>query len=498
MAVELKAFFEALARRLSKENHLSEVTYALCQSDEVFKQFFLDFFFGNGTIDVYRDKVEITREQSFNNGRPDFTIRVGNREVYLVEVKIWDDKHHFADYRKILEDEYDSQKEAVGHLGYISNYIINKENLSENDRDAYEIICQDGSTVKTWKDFASRLEAYQAFNDPVIKGYLNYIRSVCPFDDFELPENSIVSLSDFKEIAHFIHGLEEKIKSMEDKGVYYYDSSEKFLPTYYMGQCFELRNYEDGKSAWGWVGINYTKTGAVVFVDFENKSEQGELVCRHFKNLSWDEELRFYLKDTSIKYDAFFEMVIDYVRAKGEKQYPQSACPTADDAARFESLLAMKSFPWLLDRYFLALSRKALDEISNESGTIWSLSSSDTEHDDSESQDEYCGRYYTLNRDNEKYIEFWIGINFDKKTKHPKTQDVFSKQPYSEHPEILFDISKDDYGRIKAEGDSKTEWYELNEWRVVKIINLENNGRFCDLVNAVLSVLENLIKNKRF
>ena len=105
MAVELSSFFEALAGRLYKENYLSDVTYALCQSDEVFKQFFLDFFFGNGAINVSRDKVEITRELSFDEGRPDFTIRVGDKEIYLIEVKIWNGSHHFAQYREILEKE---------------------------------------------------------------------------------------------------------------------------------------------------------------------------------------------------------------------------------------------------------------------------------------------------------------------------------------------------------------------------------------------------------
>ena len=49
MAVELNSFFQAIAERHQEshreENHLSDVTYALCQSDEAFKQFFLDFFF---------------------------------------------------------------------------------------------------------------------------------------------------------------------------------------------------------------------------------------------------------------------------------------------------------------------------------------------------------------------------------------------------------------------------------------------------------------------
>lgn len=62
MAVELNSFFQAIAERHQashrKENHLSDMTYALCQYDEAFKQFFLDFFFGNGKINACREKLK--------------------------------------------------------------------------------------------------------------------------------------------------------------------------------------------------------------------------------------------------------------------------------------------------------------------------------------------------------------------------------------------------------------------------------------------------------
>ena len=491
MAVELSSFFEALAGRLYKENYLSDVTYALCQSDEVFKQFFLDFFFGNGAINVSRDKVEITRELSFDEGRPDFTIRVGDKEIYLVEVKIWNGSHHFAQYREILEKESKHKEDAIGHLGYIANYKINRAELSEDDTKAYETICDNGRTVKTWKDFACRLETYQAFNDPIIKGYLNYVRNVCPFDDFELPETSTIVLSDFKEIANFIQVLEAKIKNMALKSVFFYNSSKRFASQAWMGHFFELRNYNDEKSAWGWIGANYSKNGAVVCVEFENSSGWGEPVCEQFKNLPFNGDLRFYLRDKSVKWDVFFDNVIAFVQAKGESPCPPSVCLTLEGAARFESLLAMKSLPWLMDKYILSSAGKQLVEV-NKTNITWSLSSTDAEHRDSESQGSHCGRYYILQRNGQRYIEFWLGVFYNNSL---RTQ---SGVTFSEHPQFLFDMSKDDYERIKSGMHDKAAWYEIKEWNLVVCdmpVGEHGSGRFCDVMDSVFTLLRTIIRN---
>ena len=125
-------------------------------------------------------------ELSFENGRPDFTIHVGESEIYIIEVKIWDSNHHFSQYKERLGDNVN------GHLGYIANYTINKEELSEEDKQAFENACADGKTVKTWKEFIHKLERYQAFNDPMIRSYLDYVRAVCPFDDFSLSPSTSV------------------------------------------------------------------------------------------------------------------------------------------------------------------------------------------------------------------------------------------------------------------------------------------------------------------
>ena len=102
MAVELNSFFKAIAERLHKENALSDITYALCQSDKAFLQFFLDFFFGEGKINVNSDKVELKREYSVIEGRPDFAIMVNGRCTHLIEVKIGDRNQHFDQYKNII------------------------------------------------------------------------------------------------------------------------------------------------------------------------------------------------------------------------------------------------------------------------------------------------------------------------------------------------------------------------------------------------------------
>lgn len=492
MAVELNSFFQAIAERHQeshrKENHLSDVTYALCQSDEAFKQFFLDFFFGNGKINACREKVEITRELSFDEGRPDFSICVGDKDIYLVEVKIWDGKHHFAQYMDILVKEHKCKEEDErGRLGYIANYKINVSDLSDDDKTAYEIVCDNGRTVRTWKEFVGRLESYKNFNDSVISGYVQYVRSICPFDDFELAESTVIKLTDFREVSHFINGLALKIKDMAKEGVFPYNSSRKFSSQGWMGHFFELHNFEDEKSAWGWVGANYTQNGAVVFVEFENRDGWGKPVCELFRSLPFKGDLRFYLNDNSVSWNEFFEGVIAFVKAKGELPCPSFVSLSLDGAKRIESLLVMKSLPWLMDRFFLASSNKQMTEFS-EANNKWMVSSSDTENGDSETQGSHCGRYYVLTHDGQKIIEFWLGAFFNK-TLRTESGDKFSKQP-----RFLFDISIEDYEHLPLDMD-KTGWYEIKEWkRAVREITLDNRGsKFSDIVNSVVEVLKEII-----
>ena len=344
MAMDTKVFFSSLAERLFKENALSDMTYALCQSDKAFKQFFLDFFFDDVVAD---DKVEIEREKAFEAGRPDFCIHVG-KKVYLVEVKKWDRSQHFAQYQSILSQEMPSEN-PIGHLGYIANYKIDKGTLSEKDAQAYEVVCADGKTVKTWKEFVLKLERYSALNDPLIQGYLDYVRSVCPFDDFDLPKDTSINLLDFKYVGDFIRGLDGKIKGMDM--VEKVSSADEFSSQNCMGLFFKIEKAVNEKDDIGWIGANYTQDGAIVFVEFQNKPGWGELVCDKFRyDLQSKDSLCFYLKDDARHYlrdisvekiNNFLEQVIDFVRSD-DKALPACACLSRDHALKIRPLLAMK------------------------------------------------------------------------------------------------------------------------------------------------------------
>ena len=67
-------FFKSLAKRLYHENDLSDMVYALCESNVGFRQFFINFFFKDAGLKA--GKCSIEREVSWDDGsRPDFVIR---------------------------------------------------------------------------------------------------------------------------------------------------------------------------------------------------------------------------------------------------------------------------------------------------------------------------------------------------------------------------------------------------------------------------------------
>ena len=477
MAVELNLFFKAIAERYHNENDLSDITYALCQSDKAFLQFFLDFFFGEGKINVHQDKIEIEREYAVAEGRPDFAILVNGKCTHLIEVKKGDAYHHFSQYQGILEKE--GNKELTGHLGYITNYPIILATLRQDDQDAYKEACDNGRTVKTWKELSCKLESYLAFNDPMLKEYLNYLQIVCQIDNFSLPDSTPIKSSDFAEISRFIGGLEGKINEMGNEGVFYYNNAKKF-GSGHMGHFFELRGYDGEQSAWGWVGVNYTPTGAVFFVEFENSTGWGKPVCEHFKSLSLtDNFLRFYLKNSNMKWEDFLEEIISYVKAKGGKPMPDFACLSVDEAVRFIPLLAMKSLPWLLDRYYLSLANPKLP-------TSWEIVSPERPGKDAEVQNSHCGRYYALQKNGQTILGFWLGMFYNATFK------------FAEHPIFAFDIATRDYEWIQPNLSQVFKWHDIAAWnRHICEIPLKDQGEsFRDVVDSVVEVILEIIRGE--
>ena len=92
---ELSNFFSALAERKHNENDLSDITYALCYSDDEFCRFFLHFCF-----DEEIKTFDLTREYQRDSSRPDFYFHDLENQERIIEVKLYDRNQHFNQYEK--------------------------------------------------------------------------------------------------------------------------------------------------------------------------------------------------------------------------------------------------------------------------------------------------------------------------------------------------------------------------------------------------------------
>lgn len=391
------SFFTTLSDRLYKENDLSDVTYAMCESDECFKQFFLDFFFPNAKLDA--SSVTIEREHvTQGNGRPDFWIIVPNDKPYIVEVKIWDGNHHFEQYYNELND--------WSHLGYIANYDLNSVDVKCNNENkkAGDIGCR----LAIWKDFVNALEQYQFFNDSSIEAYAKFVKRVCPFDDFNL-EKVEVSLEDFKAISRFIKKIDKTIEDVKIqlgdlKIQIYTGSSRYFISQYRMGRFFEF-DFEKGRRVWGWIGTYYYQEGGAICVEFEDRHGWGKFVCDCYRSLVKDGCLRFYYKNQNEDITSFFYNILKNIIAKNK--YEVTDCDGSIIAFQ-KNLLIMKILPCILEQKFFSRPH--------------SYKINDIEYDlvqtygnDAEVPNSHSGRYFELKPRNENsYRVFpgWIGVNY--------------------------------------------------------------------------------------
>lgn len=284
---ELNRFFTALSERMYKENNLSDVTYALCEADVKFRQFFLDFFFHAAQLRA--SEVTIERETCFKrSGRPDFCIWTRDGGLYIVEVKIYDGNHHFSQYHGILKGNNRGIADdgAWKHLGYIANYEEVKD--IKIDCESAREVC---SRVATWSEFVDELGRYRGFDDPVIQGYVEYVRHVCPYDDFNVPEGWAFSAGDFKVVAEFDKALEN---AKPNGCTVYSRSTRDFVSMQRLGHFFEWCPSGDGRetdnvvsSYRGWIGAYYRQDGAVVCVEFKETLCDNRAICDRLCRDRW-------------------------------------------------------------------------------------------------------------------------------------------------------------------------------------------------------------------
>lgn len=161
-------FLAALAERMSNEDCLSDITYAMSKCCKPFMDAFMkEFQFHEFDID---QPWELTRENPCGSttSRPDFIVKQEQGMDYLIENKINDCNYHFSQYFH----DYQEYKR-----GFISAY-----NLDEDTRKEAE--AKYGFRITRWKDFIHHLKENLAaglFMDAsdLVQGYINYVEEVC-------------------------------------------------------------------------------------------------------------------------------------------------------------------------------------------------------------------------------------------------------------------------------------------------------------------------------
>ena len=486
--IDMKKFFTALSERAYKENDLSDVTYAMCESDICFKRFFLNFFFNKDNLDASSTSIE--REHSTDWGRPDFWIRGKDGTLYIVEVKIWDGSHHFEQYYDILAGNNalkdSSDKNACRNntkiwerLGYIANYDSIKMIKIFNDCSA-EKIC---GKVATWKEFITKLEDWENRNetkDPMIAAYVLYVRNVCPFDDFNLQDwlkyQEISTLKGaFKEIQGVSNSISKAIEEFQKDDIgkkidfkSYTRSSRKFIPQYRMGSFFEFNVPNNspsgqGQRVWGWLGVYYRNDGGVICIEFEDREGWGKPVCDKFRLRVKDGALRFYLKNESLDNGNIYDFLRKVIYAVIDERAGDDCLAGDDHAAKFKSLLAMKAFPIMLEQKLFGASTAI--EIGDDSYKFSLASGSDAEVPES-----HCGRYFELTKNakntaerqslSEKEIPMqknsvrgWVGVMYS--SQHT---GKYNKK-YTDDPQFVIEIEKN-FAEVQLKDMADSGWYD--------------------------------------
>ena len=198
MDAEWVSFFENLADRMRNENDLSDVTYALCKSNKDFQNLFLNFCF-----DENLDTDDLSREYAEGDSRPDFFFHDNTSKIeYVLEVKIFDRNQHFKQY----QERFPNAKYA-----FIANYdFTNIEKWK----------------IRTWKGFYNHLLNSEIISNPVISGYLQYLKSVTNIMEFKK-----INLKACKSLPTLIENL--KVILIQEFNFTEYNSAKSFSVDYY-------------------------------------------------------------------------------------------------------------------------------------------------------------------------------------------------------------------------------------------------------------------------
>lgn len=181
----MKEFLLELSKYYRKENDLSNVAVALCNSDMFFREKFIHYFFPRLNNDSISQIIREVPDETSNDSRVDIHLTLNDCTLpYIIEVKINDRNHHFGQYEKA----YGIGRER---FGYITNYYC-EEGIAL------------GYDVKQWEELYKYLQEF-AKQSLAIEAFSAYLEKVCEIKIYTEP----MRLQNLASIPQFIETVEK-------------------------------------------------------------------------------------------------------------------------------------------------------------------------------------------------------------------------------------------------------------------------------------------------
>ncbi len=236
-----------MSQRLNDENSLSDITWAMANSDSKFMEIFMDQFSFNFKID---EPWNMYRESSEGDCRPDFRIEQADKQ-FIIENKIYDQNDHFEQY---------ATKFPKAELGFIANYRAPAETAQK-----YSFKCV------TWEDFIRVLsrEYAEAKDDQedvgsvMCQAYIGYVKEVCGIVDMkDMRFDNIVSLFYFAKV------IKQTIQSSVQGYECWLYNQGKSCGDDYSGSYFGLKQKKGKVEVYPWFGIWYGESPPTINITF--------------------------------------------------------------------------------------------------------------------------------------------------------------------------------------------------------------------------------------
>jgi len=210
MENNLDSFLEYLSDRICHENNVSDIIYAFLKSNIAMQTIFSKLF----GMEISTE-TEIIREYPTKYGRPDFVLINNDLKSVLIEIKLFDQKQHFEDYKNIIING-----KIIPTLFLLG---IEKPTSFPPDSDRW-----------TWIAWSQIIKEIKKINDPLFQALLHYLEKVTKMEKYDAVNmNEPIGLRNlnymmkdiirnYKPVSDDIQITFEKTRFSETESGYYY------------------------------------------------------------------------------------------------------------------------------------------------------------------------------------------------------------------------------------------------------------------------------------